>query len=697
VKLKTRLIWFNLGIIGIVSGIIMSYLIYNISSNVKQVNMEKVEIKSDYISGKIEGVINNSMNDTKTLANTLMNMRKSGETNRSIVNEFLKYQLDKDDNYMYSWVIWEPNAFDNKDISYINHLGGNNEGRFVPKWSKINNKLQLEYCTDIEKSDYYTIPKKTKSSYITKPITYERDGEEITIIKFCEPIIIQGKFYGVAGIDISLQQLTLINSSVKLFNNGFGRIVNDKGLVLAHQEKEKVNHIAEEFEGNLGKEYIEKINSGKKFHEKANYKGKDVYKFYSPINFKDSNIKWSYTIIVPIKEMMARTTNMINIMIIFIVIGIIIMIVTLYYNSRYVIRAVNLLSDSIIRLSKYDLTFNNEHSSKKVLKRKDETGDMAKALVIMKKSFIELIKKVQDVSGVVSASSQELNAISQQVATSSEEVSKTIEELAKGAMDQAQDTEVGAEKINEIGSLIKQSEDYMEKVDNSTNNAAQLIDEGIDIINDLTDKTIKRQEAEDEIFEVIKDTNKSSIEISNVCKVIASIADQTNLLALNAAIEAARAGEAGKGFAVVADEIKKLAEQCSESTKEIDNVVNQLIKNSTNAVDKMKEVETTGKQQTEIVDITENKYKEIFNAVELADKSVKRMSNSIKEMENRRTNILNVIQTLSSVAEENAASTEETSASIEEQLSSIQEIANASDNLSELAQELQQVVSKFKL
>ncbi|WDV45714.1 methyl-accepting chemotaxis protein [Clostridiaceae bacterium M8S5] len=698
-KIKGRLIYLNLAIIVIISGAIMGYLTFSSYTNIRESTIKSISQQTDYVAAEMESVLDDAVHDAKALADILKNLKKSGSTDRSLVKQLLKEKLESNENYLYAWAAFEPNAFDGQDSLHINGEGCDSQGRFIPSWAKIGGKLTFKKTSKVDENDYYLVPKKTKRSFIAKPEQYELGGEEVTVVTFSEPIVINGRFVGVAGVDISLKKLTEINSEVKLYENGFGRLVNNEGTVLAHRDEGKVNQIGKEFGLEAGNSYLAKINNGEKFsnNDLSDSIGQDVKCFYSPINFEGSDLKWSYNIIVPTDEMMASTRKSILITAILAVVATLIMAGVMYYNSQYIVKSIDVMSDVVNKLAGYDLSYDEKHKANILVKRKDETGDMTRALGKMCMNFTELIKKVQEVTSHLSASSEELTATSEETSTSSQEVARTIEELSRGAMSQAQDTEIGASKINELGDLIKQNQELMEEVNKSSENVSSLISEGLEVVEELTEKTHQSGIAANEIFDVIEQTNASSEKIGNASQLIASIAEQTNLLALNAAIEAARAGEAGKGFAVVAEEIRHLAEQSTNSTVEIDTIVNELIDNSAKAVQKIKEVGEIVDKQAECVGKTESKYKDITGAIIKTEEAIGKINTSVEEMNTKKADILEIVQSLSAIAEENAAGTEEASASTEEQLASIQQVASSSESLSELAQGLQETISQFKL
>lgn len=155
-----------------------------------------------------------------------------------------------------------------------------------------------------------------------------------------------------------------------------------------------------------------------------------------------------------------------------------------------------------------------------------------------------------------------------EVASAIEEMTTTIQDNSKSALTTSQLADKAGEKAKEGGNVVTETI------------------KGIQRIADVVSKSEKT------IHELANNTNK----IGEIIKVINEIADQTNLLALNAAIEAARAGEQGRGFAVVADEVRKLAERTTNATEEIEDMLNRIQKDTSDAVlvinEGTKEVET---------------------------------------------------------------------------------------------------------
>lgn len=362
----------------------------------------------------------------------------------------------------------------------------------------------------------------------------------------------------------------------------------------------------------------------------------------------------------------------------------------------YITKPVVHLQKSIEKLSVYDFSPQTDKKDGLIERRRDEIGNIARSLTVMKNNITNLIKIVAANSEQVAASSQELTSTSRQSAESAGEVARTIEEIARGASDQAKETETGTGTIQELGDIITQDQQYLNELNDYIKNVTTLKDTGLETVTELSNRNRDSSTSAKEIQSHINETAKSAEKIQAASLMIKSIAAQTNLLALNAAIEAARAGEAGRGFSVVAEEIRNLAEQSNNFTDEISVVMKDLTDKTEASVKAIEAVESIMEAQTVSVTDTSQKFDGISAALEHMQELISNLNHSGSRMLIKKDEIISTMENLSAISEENAAGTEEASASMEEQTAAMDEIANASESLAELAQELQTEIGKFR-
>lgn len=388
-KLKTRLMYLNLAVIIFVTVGMVGYLLVSNYNSSKAATIREIALVTESVSKDIEAILFKAEDDAAALGSAVELMIQSGGNDRNVVIDHLERILKENPNYLYAWAAFEPNKFDFKDADFKNVTGSDSKGRFMPLWGKSGGELILDHCPKVEENDYYRVPKETGKFFIADPATYELNGEDVTTVTFSQPIFKNGQVIGVIGLDISLATLRDISNQTKFFETGYGRMVSDKGVVLAHPDESQLNQIGEEFSGPEGAGLLSKINSGEAFSNDlwSEALDLDLYDVYTPIEFQKYDLKWSYNAIVPYKEMMEKVHQLILIMVVIATVAILFMGLFMYRNSIYVVKSFSALSDIVNRLAALDLRFNDEHEVIKFLERKDETGEMTRSLSSMQKLY----------------------------------------------------------------------------------------------------------------------------------------------------------------------------------------------------------------------------------------------------------------------------------------------------------------------
>ncbi|MGB4661244.1 MAG: methyl-accepting chemotaxis protein, partial [Mobilitalea sp.] len=435
-------------------------------------------------------------------------------------------------------------------------------------------------------------------AYIQKALGGESNVSDVIISKVTNqpvimvaaPIYQSGNIVGALVARRDGNALSDIVDDTGYGEEGYGYIINNLGTVIAHPDREKV--LAQFCPIEEAKtdatlislsDLFEKIIAEKNGVSVYKYGGKSLYAGYAPIEGTD----WILVITAEEKEVLAAVSKLQNRMILVIVFILIISIVIAYVIGNSITKPIIDTVRHSEKIAKLDISSNVD---KKYLAKKDEIGILSRALQSITDSIRTIVKDISNSSEQLAAASEELTATSELSANASEEVANTIGEIAKGASEQASFTDEGSQKANILGEVIEKDQDYLKSLNTATEKVSEVLAKGLKEIEYLSVKTEENNIASKEIREVIIKTNESSNRISQASNVIASIAAQTNLLSLNAAIEAARAGEAGRGFAVVSEEIRKLADQSASATKDIDDMVQDLQRNSQDAVKTIEEM-----------------------------------------------------------------------------------------------------------
>lgn len=485
----------------------------------------------------------------------------------------------------------------------------------------------------------------------------------------------------------------LADANVTGMDTSYAYIVDAEGTMLYHPTADK---IGSKVENAVVSGLVEDLQAGV-IHEPAvveyEYRGAIKYAGY----FIDEAGSFILVVTVDETDVMAPFTSLVaiangfNIVFGLTAVVVVLVIVTIMLSS------LQFAVDSVGRLSEMDFTSLDVQKEEKYAGRKDEIGNILRAVVALRGSLAEVLGGLRKQGDSLFEEAEKLSVSAEDTITSVHEIEKAVSEMSTGATLQAEETQRATENVIDIGNMIESAYESTQVLAKDADNVRKQGHDANQILNELVDGQKVMVDNINVVYAKTQEANVSARRISEVVELITELASETNLLSLNASIEAARAGEAGKGFAVVAENIKKLADQTTESATDINAIVQELESRSEETVEKTDAVKTIVDSQEAEMQRTADIVHGVISSINQLIERIDDITGNIQQIDQAKENVVDVIQNLSAVSEQNAAATQETSASTMTAMNTMETIAEDAVKLRTIAEALEEGVQQFKL
>lgn len=723
------------------SGVIITYAALALRNTAAKAAEERAIGVAEQHAGAVRAELEVAFDTARTLAQVLASTRSSSENSTALsreqVNAMLRQILVDNPQLVGVWTLWEPDAFDGQDARYANTEGHDQTGRLLPYWTRNEQgEIAVEPLTDYETAEWYLCPMQTGKECILDPFTHPVQGRDVLMTTLTVPIFAGGEFYGVAGVDVGLHFLQSLADEINLYG-GSGRLIlisHSGALAGVTGQPEMVGQYARvlypDFETG-GK--LRRIRQGQR---SAAHQGENL-EVMVPIQFGRTTTPWSVNILIPVENVLAEATGLMWQMI---GIGAVLVLAALALvwlaagqvakpiqrltetvraaatgnlnvkaevkanneigvlaqafnqmtdNLRQRIRAEQEASQKAVQLAEAErlakerldqtvseyLTFVEQIGSGDLTRRLSLNGDND-GLTVLGRNLNSMVDRLAEMT-------RQIRAATTDIASAAAEILAATTQHAAGANEQSAAISQTSTTIDEVKAIVEQSLAKAQMVAQQALRSQETSNSGQQAVVDTVEMMTQIKERVEGIAENILALSEQTQQIGEITQTVNEIASQSNLLALNASVEAARAGEHGKGFAVVAVEVRNLAEQSRQATAQVKAILNE-VQRATNMAVMATEEGTKG------ADLG-------VKQASLAGETIQRMSLVIGENARAAQQVVASAQQQTTGMEQIALAMDNINQATLQSLTSTRQAEKAARNLSALAQQMEHLITRYKL